>query len=158
MLRFLTFIVLLFVLAAPCAAQTATVTYDDGQDGTGYRAGVRKVLIDWTSDSGGAVSVTTRKISGTLIKGVTDPGATAPTDNYDIAVTDEEGVDVLAACQSSLQNRDTATSEQAYFLLLDAAGTPLAQSLHPVVCDKLTVAITNAGNAKVGQLILYYRP
>lgn len=128
-----------------------TFTYDD-------EGAIRKVIADWVSDDAtGAVSGTTKKITGTLIKGVTDPGATAPTDNYDIALTDEESVDVLAACQSDLTNRDTANSEQVYFLVKDAAGTPLAQSLHPVVCDKLTVAVTNAGNSKTGQLVLYYR-
>ena len=134
-----------------------TFTYDDGTDGAGRRGGISKVLIDWTSDdTTGAVSGTTRKIVGHLIKGVTDPGATAPTDNYDITITDEEGVDVLAACLADLTNRDTANSEQQYFLVKDTAATPLAQSLHPIVCDALTVAVTNAGNSKVGQIVLYY--
>lgn len=133
-----------------------TFTYDDGADGTGFRGNIRKVIADWTSDGSGDAAGTTRKIVGTLIKAVTDP-TDSPTDNYDITITDEEGVDVLAACQSTLANRDTTNSEQVYFLVLDAAGTPLAQSIHPVVCDKLTVTIANAGNAKSGQLILYYR-
>lgn len=133
-------------------------TYDDGVDAVGVRGGIVKIIADWTSDdTTGAVSGTTRKIVGEIVKAVTDPGATAPTDDYDIAVTDEEGVDVLAPCQSTLANRDTANSEQVYFLVKDAAGTPLAQPVHPVVCDKLTVSITNAGNSKVGQLILYVR-
>lgn len=119
-----------------------------------------KVIADWMSDdSTGAVSGTTAvKVVGELVKGVTDPGSAAPSANYDIAVTDEEGVDVLAACQSTLANRHTSTSEQVYFLVLDAAaGTPLAQSVHPVVADLLTIAVTNAGNSKTGQLVLYVR-
>lgn len=141
------------------AGSSMTFTYDDGADGSGVTGGIRKVLVSWTSDdTTGAVTGTTMKIVGTLIKAVTDPGAAAPTANYDIAITDEEGVDVLAACQSTLANRHTANSEQVYFLVLDAAGTPLAQSVHPVVCDALTIAVTNAGNSKTGQLVLYYRP
>ena len=141
------------------AGSSMTFTYDDGQDGRGQHCGVRKVIVDWLSDdSDGTVSGTTRKIVGMLIKGVTDPGSAAPTDNYDITITDEDGVDVLAVCQSTLANRDTTNSEQAYFLVLDTAGTPLAQSIHPVVCDKLTISIAAAGNAKTGQLILYYKP
>lgn len=139
------------------AGSSMTFTYDDGNDRIGRSCRIRKVIADWTSDdTTGAVSGTTEKIVGRLIRAVTDPGATAPDDNYDIAITDEEGVDVLGACQSTLANRDTANSEQVYFLVLDAAGTPLAQSVHPVVCDKLTIAVTNAGNSKNGQLILYY--
>lgn len=141
------------------AGSSMTFTYDDGVDGAGRRCGVSKVIVDWTSDSAtGAVTGTTRKIVGRLIKAVTDPGATAPSDDYDIDLTDSEGANVLTPCQSTLENRDTANTEEVYFLVKDAAGTPLAQSLHPVVCDPLTIAVTNAGNSKVGQLILYYQP
>jgi len=134
------------------AGSSMTFTYED-------EGAIRKIIADWVSDdSAGTASGTTKKIIGSLIKGVTDPGSTAPTDDYDITISDEEGVNVLAACQSNLTNRDTANSEQAYFLVLDAAaGTPLAQSVHPVVCDKLTIAVANAGNSKTGQLIIYYR-
>ena len=122
-------------------------------------ASIVRVLADWISDDAtGAVSgTTTFSVVGELVKATTDPHATAPSDNYDIAITDDEGVDVLAACQSTLANRDTANTEEAYFLVLDAAGTPLAQSVHPVVCSPLTIAVTNAGNAKRGQIILYVR-
>jgi hypothetical protein len=141
------------------AGSAMTFTYDEGYDGGGRYGAVKKLTVSWTSDDAtGAVSGTTRKIVGRLIKAVTDPGSAAPTDDYDITITDEEGVDVLAACQSNLTNRDTTNSEQVYFLVLDAAGTPLAQSVHPVVCDALTVAVANAGNAKTGQLVLYYAP
>lgn len=156
-MRYLLTIIALLCLTDISFGQSSTVTYDNGQDVTG-QGSVRKVLIDWTCDASGDVVVTTRKIVGTLVKAVTDPSATAPTDNYDITITDEESVDVLAACQSTLIDRDTANSEQAYFLVKDTAGTPLAQSIHPVVCDKLTVTIAAAGNAKSGQIILYYRP
>jgi len=132
------------------AGSSMTFTYDEiGK--------IRKVIADWTSDdTTGAVTGTSKKIIGTLIKAITDPGATAPTDNYDIAITDEEGINVLTACQSNLTNRDTANTEEVYFLVKDAAGTPLAQPIHPVVSDKLTIAVTSAGNSKIGQLILYY--
>jgi hypothetical protein len=137
------------------AGSAMTITYDDGYDGTGRQGSIRKILVDWTSDdSTGAVSGTTRKIVGELIKGITDPHATAPTDDYDIAITDEEGVDVLGSSFTALGNRDTANTEARYFGLTD--GT-LNTSAFPVVCDVLTIAITSAGNSKVGQLILYYR-
>ena len=54
-----------------------------------------------------------------------------------------------------LANRDTANTEQVYFLVLDAAGTPLAQSVHPLVANALSISVTNAGNAKSGTLYLY---
>lgn len=121
---------------------------------------IRKLIVDWLSDdTTGAVSGTTDKpIIGTLIKAVTDPGAEAPTASYDITITDAEGVNVLAGCDDDLADRHESTTEEVYFLVKDHAGTPLAQSLHPVVADLLTIAVANAGNSKNGQLILYYRP
>lgn len=138
------------------AGSSMTFTYDQGVDGLGQRGRYQKVTVDWTSDaSDGTCTGTSKKIVGRLVKAITDPSATAPTDNYDIQITDEQSNDVLGGVQSTLGNRDTANTEEVYFLVKDAAGTPLAQSIHPVVCDKLTVAITNAGNSKVGQLVLY---
>lgn len=141
------------------AGSSMTFTYDAGYDGDGRVGGVKKILIDWTSDdSTGAVSGTTRKVVGRLIKGVTDPGSAAPTDNYDIAVTDEEGADVLADSISTLANRDTTNTETAYFNLSDVGTSPAKLAAYPVVCDVLTVAVSNAGNSKTGQIILYYAP
>lgn len=132
------------------AGSSMTFTYDRGP------GPVKRVIVDWTSDdTTGAVSGTCAKVSGRLVKGVTDPGATAPTDNYDVTITDDEGVNVLAGCDDDLADRDTSNSEEVYFLVKDHAGTPLAQSLHPVVCSPLSIAVENAGNSKTGQLILY---
>lgn len=135
-------------------AASSTITYDDGNDRTGRLCGIRKVLIDWTSASDGTVTATTEKIVGELIKVVTDPGATAPTDDYDIAITDEEGADVLGASIAGLGNRDTANTEVVYCNLTDGTARIAA---YPVVCDKLTVAVTNAGDSKLGQIIIYYK-
>jgi len=124
-----------------------TFTYDNNGP-------IRKVIAAWTSDdTSGAVSGTCAQISGKLVKCVTDPGAAAPSDNYDIAITDPEGLDVLANCTNSLANRDTANTEQVDLELSDGAASIAA---YPVVCDALTFAVTNAGNSKNGQIILYH--
>lgn len=129
-------------------------TYDNGADQTGKVRGVRRVIASWTSDSSGNDSGTV-KLVGTLVKAVTNPGSAAPTDNYDITLTDDDGVNVLTACQRTLLDRDTANSEEVYFFVLD--GAPLAQSVHPVVCGNITVAVANAGSAKNGTISLYLR-
>lgn len=142
------------------AGSSMTFTYDDGGDGTGRPGAIRRIIADWVSDdSAGTASGTTRKIVGELIKGVTNPGSAAPTASYDITISDEESVNVLAACVAAgrLDNRHTSTSEQAYFFVENVDTAPLAESVHPVVCDVLTIAVANAGNSKVGRLILYYR-
>ena len=136
------------------SGSSMTFAYDNGP------GPLKKVIVDWISDSAtGAVSGTTAvKVVGRLVKATTDPaaGGSAPTDNYDITVTDDEGVDVLAACQGTLADRDTANTEEQYFLVKDlAAGTPLAQSIHPAVCSPLGFAVAAAGNSKAGQIILF---
>ena len=144
------------------AGSSTVVTYDDGVDGAGNRASIRRVLIDFTTDSvTGSVACTTRKIVGELIKIVTDPGSAAPTANWDVVLTDEEGVDLSIHMDdvaiAALIARHTTTTLETYLPLEDTAGTGRVGAW-PVVCDALTVTVNNAGNSKTGQIILYYRP
>jgi hypothetical protein len=144
------------------AGSSTTVTYDDGADGAGNRGGIRKVLIDFTTDDAtGSVAVTTRKIVGELIKVVTDPGSAAPTADWDVVLTDEEGVDLSIHMDdvaiAALLARHASNTLETYLPLEDTAGTGRVAA-YPVVCDKLTVTVNNAGNSKTGQIILYYRP
>lgn len=144
------------------AGSATTITYDDGADGSGARGRIRKVLIEFTTDdTTGSVTCTTRKIVGELIKIVTDPGSAAPTDNWDVVLTDEEGVDLSVnmddAAIAALIARDTANTEETYLCLFDTAAGTSRVAAFPVVCDKLTVTVNNAGNSKTGQIILYYR-
>ena len=114
--------------------------------------GIRKIIADWTSDdTTGAVAGTTVKIIGELIKGTTDPGATAPTTLYDIVLTDAEGVNLLGLSADDLLNRSATVTEEVYFGLTTQA------SAFPVVADLVTISVSNAGNSKLGQLIIYYR-
>lgn len=62
------------------------------------------------ADGSFPATASSRDMEGYVILVVTDPGATAPTDNYDITLTDEDGVDVMGG---ELANRDTANTEQA---------------------------------------------
>jgi hypothetical protein len=141
------------------AGSSMTFSYDDGADGIGFRGRFRKVIADWVSDdSTGAVTGTTRKIIGRLIKIVTDPGSAAPTDNYDVTIVDEKSVSVVATCQNvaALGTRHTTTTQETYLHMENADDTPIGMAVYPVVCDALTIGIANAGNSKTGQIILYY--
>lgn len=108
---------------------------------------VKKVVFTWTSSAGGAAdAVTTEFFTGRIIYAaqLPDGGGTQPTDLYDVTVTDADGVDVLKGLGADLSN---------------AAATYKADSdgLGAVVESKLTLAVTNAGNAKGGKTILYIR-
>ena len=132
-------------------AGTMTFTHD--------KNGPINILIgDWTSTAGGAADATTTfKIIGTIRKIVTNPdGVDAPTANYDIVITDEEGVDVLGLSQKDVQNRHTADTEQIVPVLLNYDATPIGIAAFPVVADLLKVAVSNAGNAKKGKVLIYY--
>jgi len=140
-------------------AGTMTITYDNGVDGEGAVRRLRKITCDWTSDaSDGTASGATRKIMGRLIKVQTDPGGTAPTDNWDTTIVDEESVDVVANCQNAalLIARDTANTEETYLYLKNADNTPIGIAAFPVVCNALTIGVANAGNSKTGQIIIFY--
>ncbi len=120
---------------------TGTVTVAEERLG-----GLKKITWAWTSTAGGAASeVTTYPYTGSIERMVTVPAAAggAPTDDYDITITDEDGVDVLSGAGS---NRDTANTEQV-----------AAANLGAVANDKLTLNVSNAGNAKSGTVILYVR-
>jgi len=107
---------------------------------------VKKIKAEWTSDdSTGAVSgTTTYPYDGKLLGAITVPdGTAAPSDNYNIAINDDDSVDVALA---ALAARDTADTE--YVAEASMAG---------VAGSKLTIAITAAGNSKKGTLYLFIR-
>ncbi len=123
------------------AAQTASVTEYDS-------VGVFKVRWDWTSNSAGTVNETTvgkslRSYSGEIISMVCIPGITSvsPSDNYDVAVLDNAGHDVLL---DGGLNRDELNTE--YVKEAD---------LGSVNGTRLRIKILNAGSAKEGIVILW---
>ena len=108
-------------------------------------ASARKVRFAWTSSAGGAAdATTTAAFDGKLVGLTTDPdGVAAPTDNYDVVITDANGDDVLLGAGL---NRDTATTEHV-----------TEASLAAVAGSKLTLAVTNAGNATQGVVVVFIR-
>ncbi len=106
---------------------------------------VRKIKFAWESDTGNADGTTIAAFTGVLVRLATVPsgGGTQPDDNYDVVINDEDGLDVLMGAGA---NRDETNAEQV-----------LGSSLGAVTSDKLTLAITNAGDAKKGTVYLYIR-
>ena len=124
-------------------------------------AAMTRVVCSWTSDADGDAAGTTKKLAGRIVKGITVPSAVAaPTDNYNIVLTDEQGVNLLTNSQDDLQARDTANTEEVYFPLElgTAAANVYAGNAYPVFCEALTVTVSAAGDTKSGTLYLYIAP
>lgn len=105
-----------------------------------------KITFAWTSgtdaEEGTASGTTTYQYSGNILRVVTVPGTggDAPTDDYDITITDASSIDVA---NSQLLNRDDTNTEW------------VVASLGAVANDKLTINVSAAGAANTGTCIVY---
>lgn len=106
---------------------------------------VRKLTFAWTSAAdGSADATTTAAFDGKLLAVTTIPsGVAAPSADYDVVLTDADGHDVLLG--SGANRSDTLTEHVAEASLGFVAGS------------KLTLAVTNAGNAKSGTVVVWLR-
>lgn len=109
-----------------------TITRSDG--GVAGSARLTRFRCSWTGDN--PSSTFDLSSPGYILCLDTNPGSTAPTDNYDIAVTNEHGIDLLGTAEI---NRDTTTSERVR--PLDANSLTC---IEPAM-GTITVAVTNAG-------------
>ena len=114
---------------------------------------VKKVILDWLSDASGDCTGDSQSLSGQIhrVVFVPDSGGTQPTDLYDVVLNDVDGMDVLAGLGANLSN---TTSTQVVPVVTN--GT--AGNMAPMAVDGvLSLAVSNAGNAKGGKVILYMR-
>ncbi len=140
---------LMFLMLASLAfADDGTVTVKKNTVSNGMEV----VVFTWLANSTGVVPATStgstwpKDRAGCIAKVVTNPGSTAPTDNYDITLTDGDGVDLMGG---ELANRDTANSEVAVPKIDTVFGCV-------VVTDPFTMTITNQSvNAGNGEVIVY---
>lgn len=126
-----------------------TETHDDSRT-------VKCLILAWTCSAGGAVSgtATARKISGVILRVTTIP-ADGPTDNYDVTLEDEDGIDVL---QGFGADRDTTNAETFTPLVSTTlVGNPVAMGTPVAVNSTLELIVANAGASKSGTVRVYYR-
>lgn len=124
------------------ANMSVTMTHDNTNP-------VKVITLDWISDdAAGTATKALGTITGKLIALVTKPsgGGTAPTNLYDITITDAYSIDVL---QGVGADRSSTLTQQVPIVF---SGT----SAHPIVRDVLTLNIAAAGNAKQGTVKIYY--
>ena len=117
---------------------------------TTYGGSVKVIRMAWTSDAGGDVTGVVF-IDGEIVRMDTDPGATAPTANYDVTLVDDiTGLDVLGGAGA---NRHTSTTESVVPTLL----TTNSNESRPIHYGTATLTVANAGNAKTGDIYLFWR-
>lgn len=136
-----TLLTVLAVLVAAATYGAGTVTTTEAR-----HAALKRIKFAWVSSAGGAADATTvNSFCGKveLLATIPDGGGTQPTDLYDLTVTDVDGIDVLAGAGANRSNASTQTV--------------VSSSLGAVCYSTLTLAITNAGNAKGGTVVLYLR-
>jgi hypothetical protein len=117
---------------------------------------VAVLTFTWTADVGDAsVPSTTTSTAITaalqhyfLYMMETDPGGTAPTDNYDIVVNDANGNDILGGLGA---DRDTANTETVMPLIGGANYAP-----RPIDTALTLVITNNAVNSATGVVKLYF--
>ena len=104
---------------------------------------IKKITFDYTTDSvsGAASGDTDAQITGMLMRVVFDYGDAA--NLYDVAVNDEDGVDILITNGANLAQADVQKN-----WVTDGLGC--------VVNSILSLALTNGGNSKVGKVHLYF--
>ncbi len=137
-------------------------------------AGAACVLrLSWTTHTDGTFTgFTTMNVDGWIDAIETDPGATAPTDNYDVSIANKvvstingtsttttrditgdtgswSGAEVTTSEDGVLANRDTANAEMTR--LLNNGNYGGVMNIGPLLVD-----ISNAGNSKVGVINIFF--
>ena len=120
---------------------------------------VRTIRWTWVSDASGDVSGTnvTDPVSGKdiLVHGtplavvfIPDTGGTTPADQYDVTILDADGADILRGQGADRAQTYSDTTEQLTY----------GDATEPRTFDSiLSLVVANAGNAKGGQIVMYFR-
>ena len=122
------------------AGSIVVTTADRGDNVTEY-------LIAWTSDAAGAVTENPVAVKSGKIIGVKfiPSAVTAPSAAYDVTVIDGESVDMVTGLGANLSATASTRS------------VPLVNSTEKLFFEggNLTPTVANAGNAKLGTIILW---
>lgn len=109
-------------------AATSVIARSLIKSGLGHKKIIgEKISVTCTAHTDGTFANATLSLNGFLVRLTTNPGATAPQDNYDITLTDADGLDVV---ESLALNRDTANSEGVYIVATGAPTPPLLTGDH----------------------------
>lgn len=147
----LIWLLLLFSLSGYVYGAGSSVTCTRENLGTTDKLQKKAVTCAWVSDdsagtASGIIYAATYDLKGWILYSLeTDPGATAPTDDYDVVINDANGLDM---CAGNAANRDTSNTEMV----------ACASSTQPysIVRGNMTLSISAAGNSKIGTVVLMF--
>jgi hypothetical protein len=151
LLKTIAIVLLGLVMMATSVYAAGSVTPTGPTKVSGQESSYYVVTWEWTADAadGSVPTSTVSGIMGYVVRVITDPGATAPTDDYDIVLNDKYGADVMGG---ALIDRDTTATEHA----LPIIGSASAGAL---VIDTLQLSISgnsvNSATGTVTVLIAY---
>jgi hypothetical protein len=125
----------------------AVVSFTDQKPNKRAKGGMLgKLIITWLSHTDGVATSASIPFNGIIRKITTDPGAAAPTANYDITLEDDLTAEDIAA--GTLANRHTTTTE---------AVVPVLGTYFPVAfAGTFKAKVINSGSAKNGTITVYY--
>lgn len=124
-------------------AGTNTITYEEIST-------VKAIKMDWLCDASGNVNGTVSvPINGIIerVLFISDTGGTAPTNLWDCTVDDADSEDILVGLGANIAIASTPESK------VPVLGTYFKVA----VASTLELKVTNAGNAKGGEVHIYYR-
>lgn len=125
----------------------------------------KKVSIAWTSPATnasaptpGVVSVnsnTTKCLRGEILRAVfTSTASAMPSNNYDVYLYDEQGIDVLAGLGVDVQ---TNVNRSVFPGVMRNAGGSGSNAVPFVVNETLQLVVTNCQPSKSGTVIIYLK-
>jgi hypothetical protein len=118
-------------------------------------AGVTKYAVAWTSDASGDVNANTFAMaSGTIVLVEFAPGASTPTNLYDVTMTDDLGVNVLGDGAGGSVGTDclAAAATAKVPFIIGATGLFVRRFLHGGL---YTPVVAAAGATKTGLINMY---
>lgn len=105
---------------------------------------IKEIVFSWLSHTDGVASATatTNSYSGVIEKVVCEPGATTPSDLYDVTLSDADSLDLLAGQGVDCPN---------------GANLVVTGGMIPVVESTISLTIAGGGSAKNGKVYIYLR-
>lgn len=139
--------VVLFVLLTPITSWSAMTCSESGSVDSTPNVRITNLVCTFNTTPGTAVYVLTSEQMGLLNDRLITgfyiiPGATGPTINFDLAIADSRGVNIVSASVNGLDVIDNSTSTGPIY-----GNTPEGLNYFPILHSKYPITVTVTNNA-----------